>query len=186
MDEPESRRGAPLVCVTDGKHHVRKFLREALAEFNFTIYECVELSELSAALDAKPPDLVVLGLTAGGIAAGEMLRTLAAREFDGKILPFAQRDSAVIETLQELAEQLDIALLPPLLMPFTKERLRESIAIMLPEASSGPLVDMQEAVRAGWLELWYQPKIDVREIVMRGAEALLRIRHPAFGVVPPA
>ncbi len=186
MDGLETRRDVPLVCVTDGKHHVRKFLREALSEFSFTIYECVEVGELSAALDARPPDLVILGLTAGGIAAGEMLRTLAAKDFDGKVLPFAQRDSAVIETIHELAEQLGISLLPPLLMPFSNERLRESIAILLPEGSSGPLVDMAEAVRGGWLELWYQPKIDARAIVMRGVEALLRIRHPAWGIVPPA
>jgi DNA-binding response OmpR family regulator len=83
MDELETRRGVPLVCVTDGKHHVRKFLREALTEFSFTIYECIEARELSAALDARPPDLVVIGLTAGGIAASEMLRTLATKDFDG-------------------------------------------------------------------------------------------------------
>jgi DNA-binding response OmpR family regulator len=63
MDGLETRRGVPLVCVTDGKHHVRKFLREVLSEFSFTIYECVEVGELSAALDARPPDLVILGLT---------------------------------------------------------------------------------------------------------------------------
>lgn len=186
MDGLETRRGVPLVCVTDGKHHIRKFVREILSEFSFTIYEVIEVSELSAALDAKPPDLVILGLTAGGIAAGEMLRTLAAKDFDGKILPFAQRDSAVVETIQELAEQLGISLLPPLLMPFGKERLRDSIAVLLPETSSGPLVDMGEAVRAGWLELWYQPKIDTRAMVMRGAEALLRVRHPIWGIVPAA
>jgi len=186
MDELETRRGVPLVCVTDGKHHVRKFLREALSEFSFTIYECIETRELSAALDARPPDLVVLGLTAGGIAASEMLRTLATKDFDGKVLPFAERDSGVVETIQDLAERLGLSLLPPLLMPFSKERLRESMAILLPEGSSGPLVDMAEAVRGGWLELWYQPKIDARSIAMRGVEALLRIRHPAWGIVPPA
>ena len=127
-DEKATRRVMPVVCVTDGKHHVRKFLREALSEFSFAIYECVEVGELSPALDARPPDLVILGLTAGGIAASEMLRTLAAKNFDGKVLPFAQRDSAVIGTIHDLAEQLGISLLPPLLVPFSNERLRESIA----------------------------------------------------------
>lgn len=45
---------------------------------------------------------------------------------------------------------------------------------------------MAEAVRGGWIELWYQPKIDARAIVMRGVEALLRIRHPIWGIIPPA
>jgi EAL domain-containing protein (putative c-di-GMP-specific phosphodiesterase class I) len=186
MDEIECRAAVPLVCVTDGQHHIRKFLREALSEFHFTVYECIEPRELSAALDARSPDLVILGLTAGGIGAGEMLRTLATKDFDGKVLPFAERDSAVLEAIQDLAEQLAVSLLPPLLMPFNKHRLRASLAILLPDAASGPLVDLAEAVRAGWLELWYQPKIDARAIVMRGAEALLRIRHPVWGIVPPA
>jgi len=46
MDERESGRAAPLVCITDGKHHIRKFLREALSEYNFTLYEWVELADL--------------------------------------------------------------------------------------------------------------------------------------------
>jgi sensor c-di-GMP phosphodiesterase-like protein len=64
--------------------------------------------------------------------------------------------------------------------------LRQSVAIFLPEGESGPLVDMAEAVRSGWVELWYQPKIDAHTIVTRGVEGLLRIRHPAWGVFPPA
>ena len=105
MDELESRAAVPLVCVTDGQHHIRKFLREALSEFRFTIYECLEPRELSAALDTRPPDLVILG----GIGAGEILRTLAARDFDGRVLPFAERDSAVLGPIQDLAERLGIS-----------------------------------------------------------------------------
>jgi hypothetical protein len=66
-----------------------------------------------------------------------MLEALAAKDFDGSVLPFAERDSVALETVQDLAEQLGITLLPPLLMPFTKERLRESVAILLPEGTSG-------------------------------------------------
>lgn len=109
MDEHEPRSGRPLVCVTDGKAHIRKFLREMLSEYGFTIYECVEIGELRVALDAEPPDLVVLGLTAGGIAAADMLRLLAANDFEGKILPVATPDSAVVTAIQELAEELRIA-----------------------------------------------------------------------------
>ncbi len=180
------QRVKPHICVTDGKHHVRKFLRETLSEFGFTISECADTLDLSAMLDRKPPDLVVLGLTEDGVSAGETLRALAEKDFAGKVLPFARRDSSVIGDVEEFAETLGIALLPPLLTPFNDERLRDSIAALLPEASDGPLLDMSEAVDSGWLELWYQPKIDARTLAMRGAEALLRIRHPVWGIVPPA
>ena len=38
---------------------------------------------------------------------------------------------------------------------------------------------------ANWLELWYQPKIDSQTLSVNGAEALVRIRHPYLGTVPP-
>lgn len=46
--------------------------------------------------------------------------------------------------------------------------------------------DMAKALGAGWLELWYQPKIGSQILDLRGAEALVRMRHPRLGVVKPA
>jgi EAL domain-containing protein (putative c-di-GMP-specific phosphodiesterase class I)/CheY-like chemotaxis protein len=186
MDEQQGIRPAPLICVTDGKAHIRKFLREMLSEYAFTVCECVGIAELSAALDAEPPNLVVLGMPADGIEAGEVLRLLGERNFEGRVLPVVPRSSAAVAAIQEIAEEARVALLPPLFMPFGRESLHESIKFLLPDASSGPLVDMGEAVRGGWLELWYQPKIDTQAITMRGAEALLRVRHPVWGIVPTA
>jgi len=54
------------------------------------------------------------------------------------------------------------------------------------EPAPSPAVDVAEALKAGWLELWYQQKIDTRSLAPSGAEALVRMRHPAWGVVPPA
>ena len=56
-------------------------------------------------------------------------------------------------------------------------------------AGSEPLAAMEEATKAlgaGWLELWYQPKIGSQTLDLRGAEALIRMRHPRLGIVKPA
>ena len=45
---------------------------------------------------------------------------------------------------------------------------------------------LDEEVREGWLELWYQPEIETRTFALNRAEGLIRIRHPAWGVVLPA
>jgi len=182
----DQQRTVPHVCVTDEKQHIRNFLREALKELGFTAHECAEEHDLNAALDARTPDLVLLGLMSGSLTAGNAMRMLADRHFTGMILPVAQRDSTAVSEIQNLAERLGMTILPPLLTPFTHERLRDSVAVLLPETSLKPLVDLSEAVRGGWLELWYQPKIDARSLVMRGAEALLRVRHPVWGIIPPA
>jgi EAL domain-containing protein (putative c-di-GMP-specific phosphodiesterase class I) len=48
-----------------------------------------------------------------------------------------------------------------------------------------PHVDVHQALREGWLEMWYQPKIDLRRKCLAGAEALARINHPSLGVLLP-
>lgn len=64
------------------------------------------------------------------------------------------------------------------------------VVVGLPLARPMPVGNMSTTGRTNpggkWLELWYQPKIETRALVMRGAEALSRVRHPAWGIVPPA
>jgi diguanylate cyclase (GGDEF)-like protein len=45
--------------------------------------------------------------------------------------------------------------------------------------------DLHQAMKAGQLELHYQPKVDTATGTVRSAEALLRWRHPERGLVPP-
>jgi EAL domain-containing protein (putative c-di-GMP-specific phosphodiesterase class I) len=46
-------------------------------------------------------------------------------------------------------------------------------------------IAVSEALRNNWLEIWYQPKVDLERKCLAGAEALARIRHPELGVLPP-
>jgi EAL domain-containing protein (putative c-di-GMP-specific phosphodiesterase class I) len=46
-------------------------------------------------------------------------------------------------------------------------------------------VDADEALRHDWLEIWYQPKVDLQRKSLVGAEALARIRHPELGILLP-
>lgn len=59
--------------------------------------------------------------------------------------------------------------------------------------SSGPApyadphepIPLAEVLKRNWLELWYQPKIDLRDMRPVGAEALVRARHPERGILAP-
>jgi len=181
------RKVAPRVCIADGKRHIRKFLEEALEELGFITRECTQVGELSAVLDGHAPDLVIVGLSPGGIDAAGMLEALAARSFDGKVLLLGPRDSLMLAAVQELGEQRGIAMLPTLATPFDSRSLGNSVATLLPtEALPSPVIEAAEALSGGWVELWYQPKFDTHTLAMCGAEALIRVRHPTWGVIAPA
>ena len=173
------------VCIADRKQHIRAFLSGALEELGFSACECPQVGQLDLVLEEQLPDLVIVGLSGDGVEAGEILETLAAREFDGKVLLLGSRDSLALSAVEELGYTLRIAMLPTLFTPFGIGALRDRVAALLSNDSL-PNPAAAEAASGGGLELWYQPKIDIPALVMRGAEALVRIRHPTWGTVSPA
>jgi len=45
---------------------------------------------------------------------------------------------------------------------------------------------LKEALQRGWVEFWYQPKIDLRRKQVVGVETFARVRLPTAVVLPPA
>jgi EAL domain-containing protein (putative c-di-GMP-specific phosphodiesterase class I) len=43
---------------------------------------------------------------------------------------------------------------------------------------------LDEALQKGWVEFWYQPKIDLQRKQLVGVETFARIRHPELGILP--
>ena len=181
------RRIVPRVCIVDGKPHIRTFLASAFEELGFIAEECARVSDVAAALVGAPPDLIVLGLLLPESEVTKTLHVLARSRFGGKVMLFGGRGSTVLLALHDLGEQTGLAMLPPLRTPFRDSDLRENVSTFLPIPSSPSVpIDVDQALRNNWLELWYQPKIDLRQMALRGAEALIRMRHPTWGVVPPS
>lgn len=181
------RRTRPRVCIADKKQHIRTFLSEALEEFGFITCECSHVDGLDRVLAEYAPDLIVLGLSSDGMNGADIVQMLATVEFRGKVLPLGSPDSLMVKAIRRLAEELGLDLLPLLATPFNDELLRNSIAGLLPiDQPPSPPVDVAEAVNTDWLELWYQPKISTSMFRVVGAEGLVRMRHPTWGIVEPA
>lgn len=68
-----------------------------------------------------------------------------------------------------------------------RNRLRffDTIRNRRAHARRSQLGRLGEAIQAGELRLFYQPKVDMREGKVVGAEGLVRWRHPTKGLLPP-
>lgn len=180
------RKVVPRVCVADGKPHIRNFLLTAFEDIGFITGECDGPAKVRPAVLETQPDLFVLGLSAGGIAANEILEILKTMAFAGKVLVIGPSASPMVAAITAIGEANGLAMLPLLPTPFSDNDLRERVSALLPdEAPPNPPIDVSEAIHANWLELWYQPKIEVRTLTLSGAEALVRLRHPTWGIFPP-
>ena len=164
---------------------MRTFLRVTLEELGFVAGECIRAAELGAVLDLQRPDLVIIGSSAGGIDACQMVELLAAKQFDGKVVVFGPRVSPMVTAIQALGEKLGLAMLPLLPTPFSSGNVRDCVATLAPvEAAPFAARDTREALRDHGLELWYQPKIDLRTLALCRAEALLHAQRPDHGITP--
>ena len=181
------RRIAPRVIIVDRKPYVRTFLAETFEELGFIAGCCSEARELFPALNAVEPDLVLIVVSDDEEAAQDVLKVLAAALFHGRIMLMGSRRAPAITDAQDRGEQLGLAMLPLLPTPFRTAELRQRVGPLLPTKPPPPLpVDFVQALSNNWLELWYQPKIDPRALRPLAVEALIRLRHPSWGVVPPA
>jgi EAL domain-containing protein (putative c-di-GMP-specific phosphodiesterase class I) len=61
----------------------------------------------------------------------------------------------------------------------------EPIANDARDPSSHAKVTLAKALKHGWLDVWYQPKVSLQTHHMVGAEGLIRVRHPELGVLGP-
>ncbi len=155
---------------------------------------CISLTRM------RPPQLLVLDLALGNTDAIELIRQLEALRFRGKILLMSGVFSAILPDVEKIGVKHGLAMLRSLQKPFGLSDLHERVKEMnaaakistagvqgdkKPHAALEHRIDLEEAIRKNWLEIWYQPKINLRQLTVSGAEALIRARHPDFGLLNP-
>jgi EAL domain-containing protein (putative c-di-GMP-specific phosphodiesterase class I) len=173
----------PRACIVDAEQSMRTFMVESLQELGFITGECAQLDELAAAIAPRPPELVVIGSSAGGIEACQMVELLAARGFEGKVLVVGPRASPMVTAVRELGAKLGLAMLALLPTPFSGRDMRDCVAALIPGEAAPNAAAEPARAPAEWLTLSYQPKVDTRTLAVVGAEALVRVRHPSRGFV---
>ena len=142
----------------------------------------------------------MLDLSLGQSDAVEVIHQLEAGKYQGKVLLISGRDETTLNEITRIGEKHGLKMLPPLKKPFRPADLKQRLstgqaanaALPAPPdcetrsgASRQAVVPLGEALRNNWLEVWYQPKFDLKSSSICGAEALIRARHPLRGVITP-
>ncbi|MCV5233230.1 hypothetical protein OFC56_39320, partial [Escherichia coli] len=79
-----------------------------LEELGFVASECASADELPLRLDVHAPDLVLVGMPNDGVQAGQILKTLVDKKFDGQVLLIGPKESIIAGALRQLGEELGI------------------------------------------------------------------------------
>lgn len=144
------------------------------------------------------PFAVILDVSLAKSDAVEVLRILADKGYCGVVQLISGSSLALLEEVKHIGQRHQLTMLPVIRKPFRMQHIKDAILNHNPMASCeidrhaiAPArppqrsVKLSEALARNWMELWYQPKVDLRDDTVTGAECLARIRHPEFGIVAP-
>ena len=175
----------PSVFVVDDEEQVRHFVANIVQSVGFTPHEFATSGDVEAALATVVPHLIVLDLSLGDSDAVEVIRVLSTIRFHGDLLLISGHDAMTVEEVLRIGENRGLNMMTPLQKPFRVSELRDRLKPVRERLAERSGLSLKTAMRNDWLEVWYQPKIEIGTRKVAGAEALIRMRHPEHGVVSP-
>lgn len=200
MERIDDSMSAAELCflVVEDHDFQRNALLKMLARLGAT--HLLEAKDGEAALEVlrqsrKPVHIIISDLDMPGMDGIEFIRRIGASGQLVAVLVVSAIDSAVLASVEAMADAYGIPLLGVLTKPFTQRALQDVIGRYRPAvrtasgaAANGPMFSLQE-IREGLardeFEPFLQPKVEMASLKVSGFEALARWRHPEAGVVGP-
>jgi EAL domain-containing protein (putative c-di-GMP-specific phosphodiesterase class I) len=190
--------GARCAFILDDEVQIGALVVQVLKACGFASRQFTRPDPFLKEIELSPPALVVLDLALGQSDAVEVIQRLEVLKYKGSILLISGRDAATLAEIAKIGERHGMVMLKPVRKPFRASEIRNSLgghdaetrtdAEETPPAPRAPKqikVQLTEALRNNWLELWYQPKVDLKSLSVAGAEGLMRARHPELGIIVP-
>lgn len=182
----------PDAFVIDDEDGICNYISTTLDGLGLTTESYLTAEAAVAALERGQPDIVFLDIALGRSDAIDVIRKLGERRYHGIVQLMSGTKSLLLDDVHRIGALHGLNMCPPLTKPFRKEAIRRAVASLplygCPEVavSFAPPVQpgLDIALANGWLELWYQPKIDLRTGALAGVEGVVRYCHPILGVHP--
>jgi EAL domain-containing protein (putative c-di-GMP-specific phosphodiesterase class I)/CheY-like chemotaxis protein len=191
---PEAPQAPPHAFVIDDEEGICKFISMTLDKLGIESESFPTAGQAILALERRIPDIIFLDIALKRSDAVDVLRGLGETDYKGVIQLMSGTNTELLEDVRRVGTRHGLNLLPPLTKPFRSEAIRKALASAHLDhgtAAGGErervdTIDLDEALKNKWLELWYQPKIDLRTKTLAGAEGLIRCRHPVRGMLAPS
>jgi EAL domain-containing protein (putative c-di-GMP-specific phosphodiesterase class I)/ActR/RegA family two-component response regulator len=186
LDDEPIASSPPHALIVDDEPGICKVIAMTLTAMGIES-ECFHSArDAVAALQARLPAIIFLDVALEGSDAIDVIRGLGEQGYSGVVQLMSGSNIALLEDVARVGARHGLTMRPPLEKPFRAEAIRHIISSLhLDHRPGGVGVSLDEAIANNLLELWYQPKIDLRSSTLAGAEGLIRCRHPVHGLLSP-
>lgn len=186
----EARPGnaTPVCYIVDSEDSNRHFMSLVLQGHGIETGLFSTAQALREGLARKSPDLIFLDVPIEAASAVDAVHAMGEQKYRGPLQLMSSRGTAVVESVRQVAGRYALTMPPMLKKPVDRPTLIRVVheqKLDLPTVTTQQ-ASLEEALRGGWVEFWYQPKIDLRRKQLAGVESFARVRHPQHGMVSPA
>ncbi len=175
------------LLVIDDEGGICEFVGEVAADLRFDVRLTTRVDEFRSELAGFRPSVIVMDLQMPDIDGVELLRELAAEGCGASVILMSGMDSRVLSTAEHLGKSLGLKMSGVLPKPIMLEDLEAMLDKALSSARRITAADLEFALDSRQIHVYYQPK--ARRIGngwrVDAAEALVRWRHPRFGLMLP-
>lgn len=189
------------LLLIDDDPFVLKLLRLQLANLSLKrrgIKEVIACDSGEAALtELRRPDadigLIICDLQMPETDGIEIVRHLVELHYAGGLVLISGEDQRILQAAERLARAHRLHVLGALNKPVTPEQLQRTLDRLLTRFEQGPpstrkryrADELAQAISAGRLINYYQPKVSLESGAVIGVETLVRWQHPDDGLVLP-
>ena len=187
------------LVVLDDDQAVAEFLASVGVSSGWAVHAVIREDEFQALVSASPPDAIMLDLQLANSDGVEQLQFLHDCHYAGAIVLMSGFDARVLSSAQQIGGSLGLNIVAALEKPARPVSVREVLAqiarlprsgVAAPAYARPPTAvisadEVTQAMSAGRMELHLQPIIAAASHAVKRAEALIRWRDPARGLVGP-
>jgi EAL domain-containing protein (putative c-di-GMP-specific phosphodiesterase class I) len=174
-----------VVLAIDDESAFLDIIRAVAKSANFAVTVTTDPAVFKDALSMQPPSVVLLDLQMPGCDGIEMLHVLADAGCRAKIVLMSGFDTRVMTLACGIGHDLGLDMGQPVQKPFRPAELRQILSSLRSKIFQPDAAKLQAAIENNELELFYQPLLTLSTRQTIGFEALVRWRHPEFGIVMP-
>jgi EAL domain-containing protein (putative c-di-GMP-specific phosphodiesterase class I) len=188
--------------VIDDDPDICRLIAHVLSGIGVSSVELRSAGALEHTLASTCPTIIFMDVALSRSDAIDGIRILEQTSFKGAVQLISGKDPSLVDAIKAIGERHGLRMLDPMRKPFRSEELQRLFKGDATEAAIGasaiagrttpprdelpPQVDLEEALAAHWLDVAYQPKVDLMQNRVIGAEGLARVNHPVHGVLAPA
>lgn len=177
----------PLCFVADRESGARRLVSSVLEELNIEVALFNDVTAMLQAVLRRAPDLIFVDLGVDATDADYAIGALAGARIACPVQLMSAINPVLVEKARRAGQREGLRMLPVLHKPFRHGVVRHIVQDLglRRDFLATQQFALDEVLKKNWLELWYQPKIDLRSKSLVGAEVFVRAQHPQHGPLPP-